>query len=240
MKPIAIVQHEAMVPPGLIGEVLDELRIPTLLVEAWSDPRWPAPDEISGLVTMGGTMNVDQESIHPFLASSKRLMAGALDDGLPVLGVCLGSQMLARVCGAPVRRSPRRSAGFSKPIVHGAAAADPVAGPFAHGTEVLQFHEDTFDVPARATLLLTAPDGTNQAFRAGHNAYGIQFHFEVSEPIVRAWCTEIGPAGMLERWGTSVEALLDNSSERFAAQRECGRRSVEAFVSLCRSNKEVA
>ncbi len=228
MRTVAVVQHEPSVPPGSIGDVLDDCGIPYRVVQAWRDPVWPDVVDVGALVVMGGTMNVDELEDYPFLRTSRDLVAAALEKETPVLGVCLGSQMMARVLGGDVYRAEPRNAFFSPVDV---VAPDPVVDPFAGGTPVLQFHEDTFTLPSGATALArSARSGLLQAFRYGNNAYAVQFHFEVDEPIVRGWCENIGADALEREWATSRAELLGGSTRRLEAQGRAGRELVRRFL----------
>lgn len=226
MRPVAVVQHEPSVPPGTIASALRESAVDHFVVEAWRGPEWPAPDDLGGLVVLGGTMNVDRLDDYPFLRASRDLMAGAIEHGTPVLGVCLGSQMMARVLGGDVYRAEPRNAFFSPVDV----ADDPVVAPFA-GLPVLQFHEDTFTLPDGAVALARSErSGLLQAFRYGTNAYAIQFHFEVDAAILEGWCRNIGDAAMRDEWGISTDELLAQGERYLAAQERAGRALFTRFL----------
>ncbi|MEA2478010.1 MAG: hypothetical protein QOC87_2209 [Actinomycetota bacterium] len=231
MRPIAIVQHEALVPPGSIEDVLEGAGVDHFIFEAWREKAWPTADDLAGLVVLGGTMNVDELDDFPFLRSSRELISQALDKALPTLGVCLGSQMMARVLGGDVFRAEPRNALFSPLEV--AEPDDPVIAPFASGAPVLQFHEDTFTVPFDAVPLATsATTGLAQAFRYGDNAYAIQFHFEVDKDIVRDWCADIGDRSLTEDWNTSTEQLLAEADTHVGRQYGAGKELLLRFLQL--------
>ena len=233
MRPVAVVQHEPSVPPGSIADVLSEAGVEHFVVEAWRDTQWPEASELGALVVMGGTMNVDQLDDYPFLRTSRTLMSNALDRDVPVLGVCLGSQMMARILGGDVYRAHPRNALFSTIDVDGDGRDDPLLAPFGAGVEVLQFHEDTFTVPPGATpLARSAASGLYQAFRHGERAYAIQFHFEVDVAIVRGWCRNIGAEAMESEWGTTEQALVDDRIALFDAQQKAGRQLVRNFLQI--------
>jgi len=233
MRPIAVVQHEPSVPPGSIVEGLKEGGVEHFVVDAWRDTEWPEASDLGGLVVMGGTMNVDELDAYPFLATSRALMSDALEKDLPVLGVCLGSQMMARVLGGDVYRAEPRNAYFSALVPDQAAESDPVIAPFRSNVEVLQFHEDTFTIPPGATALARSErSGLHQAFRYGERAYAIQFHFEVDADIVREWCGNIGGAALADEWGTTEEELVDKAAGRFDAQQRAGRALVASFLEV--------
>ncbi|HEX2057000.1 MAG TPA: type 1 glutamine amidotransferase [Actinomycetota bacterium] len=233
MRPLAVIQHEPSVPPGLIGSSLKGSGLDHFVLEAWRDPAWPRADELAGLVVLGGTMNVDQLEDYPFLRSSRRLLTDALERELPVLGVCLGSQMLARVLGGDVFRADPRNAFFSSVEVPAEETDDPLIAPFASGAPVLQFHEDTFTLPPGAVpLARSASSGLLQAFRFGGNAYAIQFHFEVDSAILAGWCRNIGDPAMRDDWGIRADELLAQGARHFDAQRRAGMELCERFAGL--------
>ena len=234
MTPVLIVQHEPSVPAGLIARGVADAQAEVTVFEAWRENEWPSVDEIGALVVMGGTMNVDQVAEYPFLSQSRDLMASAIDNDVPTLGVCLGSQMMARVLGAEVRRADPRNAVFSTLALTEAGERDPVTASF-DGVEVLQFHEDTFDVPDGAVPLATsAHSSLAQAFRYGTNAYAIQFHFEVDRPILEGWLSNIGRREMLDDWGSDPADLLHHADRVLPRQSQAGERLVQEFLRLVR------
>jgi GMP synthase (glutamine-hydrolysing) len=238
MPPVLVVQHEESVPPGHIEAALVAGGVEHVVMHAWREERWPQerwPDvsELAGLIVLGGTMNVDQLEAYPYIARSRALMAAALDRGVPTLGVCLGSQMMARVLGAEVYRAEPRNAYFSTIDATTEGAGDLLIKPFASGQPVLQFHEDTFALPPDAELLATSSaSGLNQAFRYGDNAYAIQFHFEVDRDIVSGWAQDIGPEGMAGEWGITTEELLRQTDAHLSTQASGGRELMQSFLNL--------
>ncbi|MDQ3879227.1 MAG: type 1 glutamine amidotransferase [Actinomycetota bacterium] len=231
MRSVAVIQHEPSVPPGSITEVLEQHDIEHFVLEAWREQSWPTPGDLSGLVVLGGTMNVDELDRYPFLKKSRDLMAGAIESGIPTLGVCLGSQMMARVLGAEVFRASPRNALFSRVVV--TEPDDPIVAAFASDTPVLQFHEDTFTVPPDAVPLATsAASGLAQAFRYGDSAYAIQFHFEVDRPIIEQWCQDIGDDSLVAEWGTSTDQLLGGADRYAEPAYDAGKKLMARFLAL--------
>lgn len=219
MRPVAVVQHEPSVPPGSIASVLEDASVDHFVVEAWREPEWPQAADLAALVVLGGTMNVDQVGDYPFLGRSRELMSDAIEAGTPVMGVCLGSQMMSRVLGGDVFRAEPRNAFFS-PVEVG---DDPVVAPFAEAP-VLQFHEDTFSLPPGAVpLARSTRSGLLQAFRYGTNAYAVQFHYEIDTPILAGWCENVGERSLTEEWGTTTDELMAQAALHLAAQEAAGR-----------------
>lgn len=232
-RPIFVVQHQPSVPPGLITEVFEEADRSYEVIEAWRAARWPSPRDASGLVVMGGTMNVDAVDEHPSLKLSLDLVSEALGKSLPVLGVCLGSQMMAKVLGEPVVRATPRNAFFSPLSLTDEGRSDPLLRSFDPTVPVLQFHEDTFSWPKGCVpLAVSERNGLCQAFRFEENSYALQFHFEVDREIVAGWCDNIGPEDMVSGWGTSIDELMSQADLYIDAQGRAGRAAVRSWIDL--------
>ena len=154
----------------------------------------PLPDlaGLGGLVVMGGPMGVHDSEDHPWLGPERELIRDAVDNGTPVLGVCLGSQQLAAALGAEVTSGPIEEVGPGQVELTAEGRRDPVLGPEYHGLSgtavpCVHWHRDTFTLPSGAVHLAASRAFPHQAFRFGDRAYGLQFHIEVDEQLARAW-----------------------------------------------------
>lgn len=209
-----MLQHAAWERPGLIADALAGVPVRTRCVAAEQDPPLPAPRELSGLVVMGGPQDADDDAAWPGLAAERRLLAAAVDDGLPTLGVCLGMQLLATALGAALHRRHGTEIGFGGIAVVGAdAVLDPLG---AHPT-VLHWHADAVDLPAGATLLASSAVTPIQAFRAG-SALGLQFHLEVGRGLLAEWLgtpamTQSLSSGHVARTRADAAAVLPTLGE---------------------------
>lgn len=223
MRPLACVRHEDPDDLGVGEAVLASQGVPVEYVDVWRQAP-PPLREVSGLVVLGGDMNADDLARFPFLSTERHLLAEATAGGVPVLGICLGAQLLARALGAAVTPSPRQELGFFPVRSTEATGADPLASCFQDGDVVFQWHRDTFGLPAGATRLLEGETVANQAFRAGEQAWGFQFHLEVTPEELEGWLGLAGPRLEAE-WGRTVD-------ERWEAQRYLPlqlERSAELF-----------
>lgn len=180
-RPWVVVQHVPFEGPGLIatalaaaGQELDVRRMDL------GDPL-PEPSAVAGLVVMGGPMGALDDVEHPYLASERALLAACVARRVPVLGVCLGAQLLAAALGARVYRGAAPEIGLGRVSLTEAARLDPVFSPAGHTLPVLHWHADTFDLPDGAVLLASSGAYAHQAYRVG-TAYGLQFHVEIAEP----------------------------------------------------------
>jgi GMP synthase (glutamine-hydrolysing) len=156
--------------------------------------------EFDGMIVMGGPMGAYEDADHPWLADEKRLLREAVEADVPVWGVCLGAQLLAAALGARVYRGERPEVGLLPVELAPSAADDPVFGDAPSSFPTLQWHGDTFDLPAGATLLASSPAYPNQAFRVGRS-YGLQFHLEVTLGLATEW-------GEVPAYAQSLESTL--------------------------------
>jgi GMP synthase (glutamine-hydrolysing) len=176
------VQHVPWEGPHRILDACGALHVRT--VKPLAGQPLPAHDKIAGAVFMGGPMNVDEVERFPALAAERAWLAEAVERGLPVLGICLGAQLLTRALGAEVRSGAAPEIGFAP--VEVTDPEDPLLGGLAPSTEVLHWHGDVFDLPDGAERLASSERTGCQAFRAG-NAWGVLFHPEADFALVEAW-----------------------------------------------------
>ena len=147
-------------------------------------PHWREADLV---LAMGGPMSVHDEAEHPWLAEEKQWIAGAVRAGVPYLGVCLGAQLLAASLGAPVQAGQAPEVGVLPVAATAAADGDPVLGMLGGQFPALQWHGDTFGIPAGAVHLARSGAYPHQAFRWGETAYAVQFHVEVTSAMLAEW-----------------------------------------------------
>jgi GMP synthase-like glutamine amidotransferase len=216
-----VVQHLAAEGPGLIatvardhGYALDVRRMDR------GDPV-PAGDALDGLVVLGGTMGAYDLAAYPHLAAEQRLLAEACARDVPILGVCLGAQLLAAALGARVFRGPAAEIGFGIVTLTPEGARDPILGPSGPAFPAFHWHSDTFDLPRGATHLAASAAYPQQAFRFGARAYGLQFHVELDRPLARDWATALPPGVKLDE-------------KRRAAVEQTGRAILHRFFSEVR------
>lgn len=183
-----VIQHESYEALGTWEPILREegLRIRFVNFERTPDAT-PSLQGYDAVILLGGYMGVYETESYAHLKVETRLIEEALKKELPILGICLGSQILASVLGASVRKHTEREMGWYDVRLTEAGATDPVIGHFEAAEKVFQSHGDTFDVPSSAVHLAGSALCAGQAFRYGKHAYGLQFHLEVNRPIVDDW-----------------------------------------------------
>ncbi|MFA6001197.1 MAG: gamma-glutamyl-gamma-aminobutyrate hydrolase family protein [Thermoleophilia bacterium] len=168
-------------------------------------------DGWDALIILGGPMAVYDMQEIPYLRDELKLIEKALTADVPTLGICLGAQLIAAAAGARVYAGPVKEIGWSTVELTKAAATDVLFSTLPATFPVFQLHGDTFDLPSGATRLATDPVYENQAFRIGSRVYGLQFHVEVTEELVRLWVREyedyLGSAGV--KGQTILDGLPD-------------------------------
>jgi GMP synthase (glutamine-hydrolysing) len=238
LRPLLCIRHEPVDTLGVALGAFEAEGLPLVVLDAW-DPRasWPSLGEVAGLLVLGGAMNVDQVDEYPFLAQVRGLAADAVSTGLPVFGICLGAQILARALGAPVVRAPARQLGFSPIRPTDEGARDPLLSVFRSGDRQFHWNEDMCEVPSGGTLLATDDEGTPQAYRVGSNAWATLFHPEIDRSELDGWIEEAGPP-LEPAWGRSAEALRAEADEQLPAHQARGRALFRRFASIVRLGAE--
>jgi GMP synthase (glutamine-hydrolysing) len=212
------VVHELDAGAGVFGD------FPT-----WVPSQAPPPPMPDALLVFGGSMHVDQNDGHRWLDPEKQFLREALERRVPMLGVCLGSQLLAEAAGAQPHRISEPEIGWYDIEITEAGAADPLLGPLAPSVELFEWHHYAAPLPPGAVELARTP-ACVQAFRVeGKPAWGLQFHAEVTRENLWSWLDGWENA---EAVGTSFdpERIRAASELRIEEQNEVGRGIAERFL----------
>jgi len=228
MRPVLVFQHIGCETPGIFLDLLREQSLPVETVKLFEGDR--PPDDLSrfsGLLVMGGPMSVNDEADYPWLKAEDRILKEALALDVPTLGICLGSQLIAKAAGGAVRRGPRKEIGWYPVRLTAAARHDRLFRESPETIEVFQWHGEYFDTPPGAVNLASSDLYSCQAFSIGQNVYGLLFHLEVTERMVRDWVTSfrdeldrvkeyIRPEAILERLPQRIDELNRHARRLFA------------------------
>lgn len=156
----------------------------------WGSPPPRPLESYDAALVFGGAMHADQEAVHPWISDELRWLVDLLERGTPVLGICLGVQLLARAAGSWVGPLPEPEIGWYEVELTDAGAADPVLGSLPRSFEALQWHRYTYGLPEDAAELARSSACT-QAFRVGEACWGVQFHPEVTRAQLEGWLVDL-------------------------------------------------
>lgn len=188
LRKVLVVQHVPHEPLGTLDRLLRARKIRIRFVNFARHPdASPAVTGYDAVIVLGGPMNVDEQERHPHLRTELKLLEAALAAGVPILGICLGAQLLAHALGATVRRNDHKELGWYPVDVTQAGAEDRALRHLAPQSPVFHWHGDTFDLPQGAEQLARSSLCPQQAFRYGPHAYGLQFHLEAEPPLIDRW-----------------------------------------------------
>jgi GMP synthase-like glutamine amidotransferase len=232
MRALAIV-HQPDAGPGVFA---DEMRDRGVELDEWtlSERGTGPPREIAdydAVLTFGGAMHADQEDLHPWLRFEKDFLAAMLDDGLPILAVCLGTQVLADAAGGEARRASEPEIGWIEIEVTDEGEDDPVIGPLAPSFTGFQWHSYEALPPEGAAILARTPV-CPQAYRIGDRVWGIQFHAEVTERDAIGWTARYDEDPKAVEIGLDPEEMMGSIREQMAPWNEIGRALCRRFLDV--------
>ena len=188
MKKLLVFQH---VPHEILGTLNPLLKRSGFRIRYVNFARHanfePCLDGYDGLVVLGGPMSVNDADRLPHLTMEMKAIEAAMKRDLPVLGICLGAQLIAKTLGARVYRNAEKEIGWYDVSPTDHAAQDPLLAALEKTEKIFQWHGETFDIPRTGFHLAFSPFCSNQAFRYGDNVYGFQFHLEVDERMIQRW-----------------------------------------------------
>ena len=232
MRKLLVFQHAPSEPLGVLDPMLRRGGFRIRYANFARDPHLKLDlGRYNGLVVLGGPMNVDQAHLYPHLETEIAAIREALRQDVPVLGICLGAQLLAAALGGRVRPNRVREIGWYRlrPTVQ--AAEDRLFRHFDGERHVFQWHAYTFDTPPGAVHLASTESCEHQAFRFGERAYGLQFHLEADEALIQRWLNVPAYRAELET-ETSSEELLNRTKNLVGPALKLSERVFHEFLEL--------
>jgi GMP synthase (glutamine-hydrolysing) len=227
MRVLAVV-HQDDAGPGVFAGVVAE-RAHELVTWRPAAQQAPRSGDPGAVIVLGGAMHVDQEEKHAWLRPEKHELARLLEAGVPTLGVCLGSQLVAEIAGATVGPAEQPEIGWVEVERTPEGRADPVLGPLPDRFDAFQWHRYEFGLPPGGSALARGP-GSLQAFRVGDAAWGIQFHAEVDRAIADGWIDDYREDEDAVAIELDPERLRRDTDERIDGWNELGRALCGGFL----------
>ncbi len=236
MKPALIVTHLPDRAVGIVRECLESAGCEVIERNPDDHAPMPSADDVSGIVSLGGRQSARDVDADPFIAAEVALLAGALARHVPVLGMCLGAQLLAVAGGGVVTYSGRMYAGWPELVTLPGAADDPVYGSFPARLPVLKWHEDLIAPPPGALELATTPGPGSALFRIGPCAWGSQAHLELTPSmLIDGWLSDASDIAEVEAAGNPIDAFRSESRGHLEVQMAAARPMFTAFGRLTTS-----
>jgi GMP synthase (glutamine-hydrolysing) len=218
-KPWLAIRHAEHEHIGTMAAAFERAGIDYRNLDVFRGEAVPAsPTSWGGLIVMGGSMGVYEADRYPFLAAEMGLIHQAAQAGLPVLGICLGSQLIAAALGARVFPGPQKEIGWY--AVEVLAPADELAAGLPSPFMGFHWHGDSFDLPSGATRLFRSQLYENQGFRWGRKIYALQFHLEVSAAVVAEWLDDPGCRAEIAAVPGLDPETIREGTRRYAAELE--------------------
>lgn len=228
--PVLVIQNFDDTGLGQIGTALALAGIEVELCRAHHGDALPSREAgYQGLIVLGGGQDALDDAQSPYFPELLALIRRFAEAERSVLGVCLGSQLIARAFGGDNQLGVAQEFGWCEVSLTEAAAADPVFAGLPQCFQIFQWHDDTFSLPGGAVRLAASRQAENQAFRLGRAVYGIQFHFEADRPLIEAWSRTFAAtiAGRHPDW----PERLPQEAKRHGPQADAaGRRIAEAWI----------
>jgi len=236
-KSVVVIRHINVEGLGTIEDVLKHKNLQYYYIDTWRDTLPTDLSNLNALIILGGPMGVYEQDKYPFIKKELFLIEEASRLNIPVIGICLGSQMIAQALGGRVYKGGKKEIGWYDIQVTREASHDRLFSSvhIARGKptslKVFQWHGDTFDLPKDAVLLASSKLYKNQAFRVG-NIYGLQFHIEVKEADILTWLNEY--KAELDTSGDSIDIneVLEDTRKYIHLLNETSTKVFSAFFGL--------
>jgi GMP synthase-like glutamine amidotransferase len=239
MQEVLVFQHDPFEGLGFFGEVLDKQGAGYRVLRLF-DGEMPADgwEQVKALIILGGAMSIDEEKEFPFLRWEKRIIRAAIDEAVPLLGICQGAQLIAAELGAPVFHGSVKEIGWSPISITPHGQVDSLLGYMPENATVFQWHGDGFELPRGAIKLASSAHYGTQAFRLGKTIYGLQFHLEVTPAMIERWIEERSKDLALAPYVLADKIMAD--TQNYAATlRYYGQRFLSEFIRrVSRSHRE--
>jgi GMP synthase (glutamine-hydrolysing) len=235
MRKVLVFQHVAHKILGTLNPALKERGLRIRYVNFDRDAEVvPAIDKYNGLIILGGHMGVYEAEKYKHIKVEMQLIEEALKKNIPILGICLGSQMLAQVLGSEVRKSSEKEIGWHDINLTQEGEKDSLLSHFKKTEKIFQLHGDTFDIPQSAVHLAESNMFPGQAFRYGEKVYGLQYHLEVDRAMIHRWLENKNNQQAINSSNGkfSIEQIRLETEEYITHSMDLSRKTFDNFIDL--------
>jgi GMP synthase (glutamine-hydrolysing) len=234
MKRILVFQHVAYEILGTLHPLLKKAGFRIRYANFGRRHHAIEMNRYDGLVILGGPMGVYEADRYPHLLDEIKAIQQALHDDKPILGICLGAQLIAAALGANVKRSPNREIGWYDVSLTEEGKRDPVLGELQSPERIFQWHQDSFEIPSEAVWLARSEACPQQAFRYGDKVYGFQFHLEVDEQMIERWLKVPAHRSELEVFGGKdlPDTIRSHTAHHIARLKAVSQKVFSRYIDL--------
>ncbi len=235
MRKVLVFQHVANKILGTLNPTLKERKLNMRYVNFERFPEEkPSVEKYNGLIILGGHMGVYEADLYKHIKVEMQLIEEALKKEIPILGICLGAQLLAHVLGAKVSKSSIKEVGWCDIELMPEGLRDPLFSHFKEKEKIFQLHGDTFEIPSTAKHLARSNVCEGQAFRYGEKVYGLQFHLEVDEAMIMRWLSNTRNQEEIfnQHPDFSVEKIQSETKEHISQSLNLSYQTFNKFIDL--------
>lgn len=234
MRKVIVFQHVAHSILGTLNPTLKEHGLRMKYVNFEREPEaYPSLEKYNGLIVLGGHMGVYEAEKYTHIKTELNLIEEALKKEIPILGICLGAQLLAHVLGAPVRKHTQKEVGWCDITLTEEGRKDQILQHFSSTEKIFQLHGDTFDIPKSAVHLAHSSICPSQAYRYGDKVYGLQFHLEADAPMIERWMNN--PKAQQELFREqhcSMDGIRTDTEKYIEHSKRLARNTFSEFIRL--------
>lgn len=240
MRKILVLQHVAHEPLGTLNPLLKKAGFRIRYYNFGRTPEaTPKLDGYSGLVVLGGPVGVYQCNLYQHLNVEMKVIEEAFKKNIPILGICLGSQLIAQVLGSPVRKHHTSEMGWCKISLTDAGQKNPLFEGYQKSENIFQLHGDTYDPPKSATLLASSEVCESQAFVYGDRVYGLQFHLEVDKKMIHRWLQVPANKEDLSAARISEEQVVADTQKYIERSLQLSHQTFSKFIDIFEFKKSL-
>lgn len=235
MRKVMVFQHVGHEPLGTLDPLLKDAGFRIRYINFGRDPFLePDIENYNGLIVLGGPMGVYEANQYPHLRWEMKQIEKAIHKNIPVLGICLGSQLIANVLGSEVRKAPEWELGWCDIEITDNAKNDLIFSHYKSKEKIFQIHQDTFDVPKTAVHLASSKLCAGQAFRYGDKTYALQYHLEVDQPMIGRWMKRAENFDIVHQshGKFSLETIENDTHTHIANSLELSYKTFGKFIEL--------